>query len=226
MIPAKKKNLLICPICPQWPHRLCNQAVICQIANLDYYTYRSIRLDRAIQLHGRSTLLDDLRIFPMQTSLLILLHSSDLFLKPIYIIICEIQKTGQKMFDLPLLRSFIFVGVTSGCQAIGKRCFLFNSLSASHISTDDRRITNNFRLPIPVNLLVELVTAMRIKCHHTNRLMRKTFLLLSGPTLISRSRSREEPLLKAGEEDIDGPGTTGDRAGVYGRVSRRTEGCC
>ena len=50
---------------------------------LEWVTYCSIWLNWAVQLHGRSTFLDYLGIFPMKTSLLVLLHPSDLFLKPV-----------------------------------------------------------------------------------------------------------------------------------------------
>ena len=55
--------------------------------------------------------------------------------------------------------------------------------------------------------------------------MRKTLLLFSGPTLVSRSWSREEARLKAGEADVDGPGTAGDRAEGFWKMSWRTDGC-
>jgi hypothetical protein len=187
-------------------------------------THCCIWLDRAVQLHRCSPFLDDLGIFPVKTSFLVLLHSSDLFLKPVTCITSEFNRRIQ-IFDSPLLRTLIFISIASWCQTVGKSRFLLNSLSTTHISADNRRITNDFCLPAPINLSIELVTDTKNNCHHTNRLMRKTLLLFSGPTLISRSRSSEEPLLKAGESDVDGPGKTGDWTVVYGKVSRRTEGC-
>lgn len=50
--------------------------------------------------------------------------------------------------------------------------------------------------------------------NHTIRLIRKTRLLPSGPRLISRSWSTDEPRLKTGEEGIEGPAAVGDIAGA------------
>jgi hypothetical protein len=134
---------------------------VLHIENSHKVMYRGIRLNRAVQLHRCSPFLDDLGVFPMKTSLLVLLHPSNFFLKPVTCkSICKIRELDTDL-DLPLLGSLVFVGVTRWCQTVRKGCFLFNSLSTSHIGTDNRRITNNFYLPIPINLSIELVTAMK-----------------------------------------------------------------
>jgi hypothetical protein len=65
------------------------------------------------------------------------------------------------------------------------------------------------------------------RCPLTSRLIRKTLLPPSGPTLASRSGSIDEPRLNAGEGAMDGPvPVIGDMAGEYGRrVSRRNRAC-
>lgn len=41
-----------------------------------------IRLDRTVELHGRTALLDNFSVLTMKTSFLVFLHSSNFFLEP------------------------------------------------------------------------------------------------------------------------------------------------
>ena len=59
----------------------------------------------------------------------------------------------------------------------------------------------------------------------TSRLIRMILLVPSRPMLISRSRSSEDPRLKAGDGGPEGSAAPGDIAGEYGKLSPRTDAC-
>lgn len=113
----------------------------------------------------------------------------------------------------PLLVPLVRVRVPRRREIVSQRRLFLEYLSRTDIGTDDSWIANDLRLPLVVDLAVmsRHVTARRDG--RTRRLIRSTLRLPSGPMLVSRSRSSDEPRLNAGEAGRPDPA---DMAGENG----------
>lgn len=93
---------------------------------------RCIWLHRPVELHGRTTLLDDFSVLSMQASLLVLFHSSNFFFES-------------------LLGTFVLIGIACRRQAIGKGGFFLEKLPSAHVGAYDGGVANDFRAPNTIN---------------------------------------------------------------------------
>jgi len=60
------------------------------------------------------------------------------------------QKIEQKF--TPLLGSFIPISVTCRCKTISQCLFLFDGLTAAHVGVNNGSVSDNFGVPLSVDL--------------------------------------------------------------------------
>jgi len=62
------------------------------------------------------------------------------------------QKTGDRKKFTPLLGALIPISITCRRKTISQCLFLFDGLTAAHVGVDDGSISDNFGVPLSVNL--------------------------------------------------------------------------